>query len=373
MAISGAALHRAADRLLEAALICDDRQDALEHFAKAAGAEGVTLVRSRVGDVLNSTQRDEFVFSSESILEPVTAYLKGAAPPDPRLPRVNPERGQGFVTDFDQFSLDEISRDPFYEEFLRPYKLRWHACACIDSSRSSGKVYMSLKRGIDREHYDPAEIRSINDVLPKVEMAAAVSRAFMKAEKRGMRSVLEQRGEGLIEFDPRGRVIATNRSGEALIGSAFGLKQGWLTPPLPEDNDRMQRAIAAALDEPPRVASVVLGSAVPDVRFVMRTMPVAGVARDVFGATAALATIIVWEKPEAPPDALVLVLRESFDVTGAEARVAALVGLGVTLADSARILSIGLGTARNYFKAAQTKIGVSRQAELASLVALMRP
>jgi DNA-binding CsgD family transcriptional regulator len=101
-------------------------------------------------------------------------------------------------------------------------------------------------------------------------------------------------------------------------------------------------------------------------------MPVVGAARDVFGMAVALAVLTVWEKPDVPPAGLVASLREAFDLTTAEARVAALIGLGVTLADAARILTITVGTARNYLKAAQQKTGLSRQAELAAIVALMQ-
>ena len=116
----------------------------------------------------------------------------------------------------------------------------------------------------------------------------------------------------------------------------------------------------------------MLGDAGSNTRLVFKTFPVVGIAHDIFGATAAMAVATLWEPPLQPPDDLVAALRDSFGLTQSEARIAALVGLGISLADSASRLRITTGTARNYFKAAQAKIGVSRQAELVYLVGSMR-
>ena len=372
MTIAATTLANAADRFIETALMGDDWRDPLAQLAAAAGAHGATLVRYNPLDKHNSNLHDQFILATSSIADPVLEYLSGSAPPDPRLTRVSPKADQGFLADFDQFSSDEIERDPFYEEFLRPRKLRWHACARVDDSPDHGQLFLSLKRHVSREHYDPTEIRALNRSLPKIHMAASISRTVLQAENRGARGVLGQRGEVLLEFDTYGRLISFNEPASLMLDPAFGLRNGRLLAPLPEDQARLDRALGAPLGDPPQVACIALRTRDASRRFVFRVMPVVGAARDVFSAAAALATVTEWEKPNIPPDILVKVLREAFDLTGAEARIAALVGLGVTLAESARILAIGEGTARNYIKAAQAKIGTSRQAELASLITLMR-
>lgn len=372
MTINVSTLANAADGLLETALVGGDWRAPLATFASAAAAKGATLVRHDPLDRLRSQRLDEFVLSTDSIAEPVADYLAGTAPPDPRSSRVSPTMDAGFLTDLDQFSLEEIDRNPFYEEFLRGRGLRWHACARVDSSYDHADLYISLKRTLGQDHYTPAETTMINDTLPKVRMAAAISRAILQSESRGMKRALEARSEALFEFDVRGRVVSFNQAADRLAGNAMGLHNCRLYAPLREEQARLDRTIAAPLAAPPQVACTVLRTATPGRRLVFRALPVVGAARDIFVATTALAVVTVWEKPDIPPKSLVCALRDSFDLTAAEARVASLVGLGVTLADAARILEISVGTTRNYFKAAQSKIGVSRQAELASLVALMR-
>ena len=370
--VSVTALAQATDGLLETALLGGDWRGPLAALTSASAARGATLVRHDPFDKLRSQRLDEFVMSTESIAEPVADYLAGTAPPDPRSRRVTPKMDFGFQTDFDQFSLEEINESPFYEEFLRDRDLRWHACALVDSSFSHGHLYLSLKRSARQDHYTPAEIILVNETLPTLRMAAAVSRAVFQSECRGMKSALAERAEALFEVDWRGRVIAFNEESETLIDSELNLHNNQLVAPLPEDQIQLDQAIAAPLASPPQVASVVLSTSSPDRKLIVRTMPVVGNARDIFIATAALIIVTMWEKPNVPPSDLVWTLRESFDLTGAEARVASLVGLGVTISEASSILDIRVGTARNYLKAAQSKIGVSRQAELASLVAQVR-
>lgn len=372
MTISVTTLANAADGLLETALLGNDWREPLSGFAAAAGAKGATLVRNEPSPRFQYLLHDEFVLATDSIAEHVADYLTGLAPPDPRTRRVSPKFGQGFVTDYDQFSQEEINRSAFYEEFLRPRHLRWHACGLIDRSRIHGRLFLSLKRSIEQDHYTHGEIQTINEVLPKIQMAASISRAILRAENRGIGKTLGQRGEAVIELDNRGRILGFNDAANSLIDCVVGTPGGYLTAPLAEDAHRLQKAIAAPLRDPPRVACILLNTAVPGRRIVLRTMPVVGVAHDIFAAAAALAVVSVWEKPARPPKKLLTTLCEAFDLTAAEARVAALIGLGLSPADAAGILTISTGTARNYFKAAQSKIGVSRQAELASLVALLQ-
>jgi len=341
-------------------------------FASAAEASGATLVRNEPSSRLQYLLHDEFVLATDSIADHVSDYLTGQAPPDPRTRRVSPKFRHGFVTDYDQFSQDEINRSAFYEEFLRPRHLRWHACGLIDRSHIHGRLFLSLKRSTEQGHYTPQEIQAINQALPKVQMAASISRAVLRAENDGIGKALGQRGEAVIELDNRGRIISFSDAAHSLIGSVIGTLGGFLSAPLAQDEARLRKAIAAPLREPPRVACILLGTTDPGRRLVLRTMPVVGIAHDIFGAAAALAVVSVWERPSRPPPKLLTTLCEAFDLTAAEARVAALIGLGISPADAAGMLTISTGTARNYFKAAQSKIGVSRQAELASLVALMQ-
>lgn len=367
MTIEFATLDKAADALLEAALLGGDWAAPLEAFARASGARGATLVRHDPLDQLRSTRLSEFVLSTTEIAEPVREYLAGTAPPDPRLSRVSPPSTSGFLTDLDQFSAEEIRQNAFYQEFLRPRKLRWHACARADSSLDHGELYLSLKRSLNKDHYLPSEVSTLNLVLPKVRMAATISRRVLLSETEGMKRALSHNDHAVIELDWRGRAVGSDAGAEQLLTGEFGLREGQLLAPLPEDQLLLERALQSS-----GVACAVLRSAHADRRYTVRVLPVVAAARDVFVATTSLAVVSIWQKPDVPPADLVEMLCETFALTGAEARVAGLIGLGVKMVDVSSILGISVGTARNYFKVARAKMGVSRQVEVASLIALMR-
>lgn len=372
MALDRVALEMAADGLIEAATLGDDWSDPLLRFAEAAGAAGATLVRHDPGDFGAASTHMEFMLATASIAEPVGPYVRGEAPPDPRVKRVTPRIGEGFLADFDRFTPEEIGRDPFYEEFLRPIGFRWHACARLDDGFGRGQLFLSLKRRIRRGHYEPEELALLRRALPGLRMAAAATAAWRAAESRGRGALLSQRGEAMFEFDRRGRLSGTNDLGEALLSSAFRVRGGRLRAPLEAEEMRLAAALAAPLASPPRPGLAVLGLPGTAERLVLRTLPVLGAARDVFTASVALAIVSAWSPPAGPPEPLTEALRAAFDLTPAEARVAALTGFGLAPLEVALRLGIGVGTVRNHLKAVFAKTGASRQAELAALVAAIR-
>jgi len=81
----------------------------------------------------------------------------------------------------------------------------------------------------------------------------------------------------------------------------------------------------------------------------------------------------VTDGPAGSRGETVAALREAFGLTATEAELAALVATGLPPMLAARLLVIGEGTARNQLKAAMSKAGVHRQAELAGLTGSLRP
>jgi DNA-binding CsgD family transcriptional regulator len=372
MALDRGALAAVTDGLIEAALLGHDWSEPLLGFAEAAGAAGATLVRhDRAGPGATATH-SEFMLATASIAEPARLYLRGEAPPDPRVRRVTPRIDEAFLADFDRFTPEELARDPFYEEFLRPIGFRWHACARLDDGLSHSQLFLSLKRQTARGHYAPAELAALRQVLRTVRVAASTASATRAAESRGRGRLLSQRGEALFEFDHRGEVIGTNDLGEALLAAPFTLRRRRLLAPFEAEQPCLDAALSAVLDDPPRAGLAVLGQPASQRRLVLRTLPVVGAARDIFGSVAAIGIVSTWGLPEGPPEPLVEALRAGFDLTQTEARVTALIGLGLAPRDTARQLGVGVGTVRNHLKAAFAKTGAARQAELAALVSMIR-
>lgn len=360
--MKASALAATTDRMLEAALLGEGWNAALGGFAEAAGARGAVLVTE------TSRSRPVMLATTE-IAEPTAIYLSGKTPPDPRIGRVWPTRTGGFVTDFDTFSREEIERDPFYAEFLHPLGAGWHACAFLNEWTSDSRIHISLKRDYRAGHYEPHEIDLIDCCLPALRTATSISHMRFNVETNGYVQALGASGEGVFEIDATGRILRTNDAALHLLDGDLELTRGRLTARNPDDQRKLERAMAAAVARPAATGVAVLTTRSASRRLVLRTAPVLGAARDVFGAALALAIIEIWQRPSAPPPQFARALHEAFTLTNMEAKVAALIAAGVSPAIAARMLGIAEGTARNHLKSAMAKAGITRQAELAAITA----
>jgi DNA-binding CsgD family transcriptional regulator len=79
--------------------------------------------------------------------------------------------------------------------------------------------------------------------------------------------------------------------------------------------------------------------------------------------------LVIEQKLDEPADPAIV--RDLLGLTLGEARIAAMVGAGVPPKDAAERLGIAEDTARNVLKRVFAKTGVSRQSELAALLARM--
>jgi DNA-binding CsgD family transcriptional regulator len=100
---------------------------------------------------------------------------------------------------------------------------------------------------------------------------------------------------------------------------------------------------------------------------VVHVFPVQGAIQDTADAEAA-SCIVVVTTVSRPRIASAEVLRDLFDLTPAEARVARGIAAGKTVHDLASEAGLALGTIRQQLKSVFSKTGVSRQADLVGLV-----
>jgi DNA-binding CsgD family transcriptional regulator len=369
--ITRPSIAAAADKMLEAALLGDGWQAALAGFAQAAGARGAVLVGELASreDPWAWTKVKMTIVPTPSIARHIAEYLAGRIPPDPRIGRVRPSRSGGFLADFGSFSPDEIARDPYYMEYLRPIGLGWHACAFLADWSSHDSLYLNLKRRFRDGHYEPRDILTIDSALPALRAAVKIAHMRLDAQTVGYAQGLGAGGEAIFELNALGCAIRTNEAAVRLLGDDLVLEHGCLTARQADNRHRLDRAIGAALARPPSIGFAVLATSDAGRRLVVRAVPIPGVARAAFGAATALVVVDTWRQPRAPSPQFVRALRQAFGLTRMEAQVAALVAAGVSPMQAARLLAIAEGTARNHLKSAMAKTGVSRQAGLAALTA----
>lgn len=352
---------------LDAALDPDLWPVALGAFARAGGSEASLFMTAQ-----SATQLGAPSAGFEEIIEAATA--DGWPQRNPRFPRINARTWTNFVGDTELLTADEIARDPFYNELLRPFGLKWAAGSILLSSPTLGPVALTLERALDSDPFTPAELAALDSLRP------SVARAVRLAESLGFRKL-----DGMIEgweaaevagaiLGPQGTVLRATDALTAVLGDGLTLLGGRLTAAAVDDNRRLQAGIEGGVRLPGAPAAGPMGPTGPiPIRrpsgrppLVVEVSPLPPDRMLVFNGARAIALI---RDPAARSASSERRLATLFALSRAEARLAALLGSGVPLAEAAERLSIRYETARTQLKAVFVKTDTHRQADLVALFA----
>lgn len=350
-------IELAADEVLAAAMLGDGWEAALQQLADAAEAGGATLLRLKKG-------RPLAVLTSTEWLEAWAAQEAGGVPPSPR--RFFPDHvfGHHFVTDTAIWTKDALRRDPFYQEFLRPHGVFYHAKARL-SADADERVSLSLKRLSKFGPYESADIAVLDCLLPKLRMVVRIARHVLDAEAAGIVRVLRQRGDPVLELDAFGRVLRVHGNDADHLGIV--VRQERMRATDSRAQAMLDRAVSSAATAPQQPAIVAITNDYGERRF-LHLVPVTGRARDVFLATAVIAILIEPSPVVDRGGQLADGIRQALGLTAREAQIAALLAEGLSLSEVAAGLRLRVGTARNHLKSVFQKTGARRQGELVALL-----
>ncbi len=354
----------ATEGITTAALLGQGWEEALHRFAYAAGAHGAVLMRNRPARMLAA-------ITSEEVAETVSAFAAGRAPPSSRYRRVLVGPRIGFRFDHDDYQQDQLDRDPFYQEFLRPVGFFWHANVALTFGRDEF-VELSLKRRVGAGPYQREDAATLDAVLPDLRAAARLATRALEAETLGMSTLLRDRGDPLFCLDFQGRVLSTEATDACdathpvcIIGRKLFARERGAQPAL-------DRAVETAVTSPGAVAIAPLSSDGKRRHF-MQLIPVPGRARDIFLSAAAIAVLIDAGNPPRSRRVDSATLGQAFSLTDREADVAYLLAEGLAPADIAKRLRMQTATARVHLRSIFEKTGTARQAELVALICNLRP
>jgi len=293
-------------------------------------------------------------------------FLAGRTPPNSRYQRVGTHY-RGFRIDQDDYSEAELARDPYYQEFLRPRGLFWHANTVL-ALGSDEYVELSLKRRLASGPYQTSDRVLLDSVLPELHAVARIAKSVLDAEARGMTWLLGRRGGTIIELDSRGRVMPGQAAGEGNPACPLRILRHRLVTEDRTAQVSIDRAIAGAISRPGRLGVAALTN-LEGRRYLLQVHPVPGRARDVFASATALALLIERDRDPASLRLDLGWIKSAFGLTDREAHVAALLAEGLDIEAIADRLGIRSNTARSYLKDALQKTGATRQAELVALLA----
>lgn len=210
-------------------------------------------------------------------------------------------------------------------------------------------------------------------LLPHLRRAREMQRRLARQSfgRYGALEALDGLADGVMVFDGTGCICYANQAAEQLLAASQGLRRdeaGSVRALLQGQNEKLYRMIGQA----------AAGARKLEDRGCLRVcrpqgQPLALLVaplRDndaLPGAPKAGALVFIHD-PEATPAPLVDTARWHFDLTPAQARLAAALAIGDSLAEFAEAMAISVATARTHLKEIFAKTGARRQADLVHLL-----
>lgn len=357
--MDGESFERIIEDIYEAAAVANKWPHVLQSLTELISGFGASMF---------SFQPTGERWVSTPSMEQIIADFAALGRPDlnSRSPRALGLRHPGFITDLDGFTEEEIEKDRFYQEFLRPRGLGWCAGTAIFIPGGDSLI-ISIERRFDLGPVAPHEIALLDNLRPHIARAAAFSARLALERARAAAEALGLLGLPAAVLGKGYRLLSTNALFDALIPSVFRDQRHRVTLVNVAADALLSDALARDAERVAgAVQSIPLAASEDRQAMVLHLVPIRGAARDVFTSakTIILATPVVSGSP--PSQQL---LEGLFDLTPAEARVARAICAGETVEQIASGLGITRNTVRIHLRRVFAKTGTHRQAELVRLVA----
>jgi DNA-binding CsgD family transcriptional regulator/GAF domain-containing protein len=267
----------------------------------------------------------------------------------------------------------ELDTEPFYTDFLARHGLRY--CLAVGISPDPHvAAAVSVQRATGRAPYSDTELETMTRLGRHVENALRLSIRLLDAELAnvGLGEALARIGIGVFALDSLKRIVFTNPAARHLLGDGLAVVNnrllGTAAPEAAALDAAVERMIHGVADDPAIEAKpILIRRRNAERALVVYVLPVTAASAPTHFLTHTRAIVLVIDPGSGGP-ADPSVVRDVLGVTLGEARVAALIGAGLPPREAAQKLRITEETARTALKRVFSKVGVSRQSELAVLL-----
>jgi PAS domain S-box-containing protein len=270
---------------------------------------------------------------------------------------------------------EKLAGSRFLREWLEPQDLAsgsFLGCV-VDRDERNGTSLLSVFRRGRTQGAGAGAALLLRGLLPHLRRALRMhfQRLQLEEDRQALASALDLVPIGIVLVDGHGRLRATNRAAERLLGARDGICIGrdGLRAGRPEDTARLREALARAS----RGAQPVGGGEAlllerPSGRQALQALVATlGPHREDEAVGSSLAGLFVGDPDEATEPGGDL-LRSFFALTPAEAALARELVRGRSLAEAAHRLDITYGTARQRLGQVFAKTNTRRQAALVRLL-----
>jgi DNA-binding CsgD family transcriptional regulator len=334
-------------------------QEVLADFARLAGAEDSVLIAAR------GTTFNRWVVSSPRFAELVQAHSE-RFPTNIRTGRLIAAEHPGFIRDLDVLTQAEIDREPVFQDFLIP-RGYGSGVATVISAPSGDTFIVHAECLRDHGPVSREVVARLDRLRPHFARAALLSARLEMERANAAAKALELIGLPAAILGIGGRLVACN---DLLIGMMPDMVQDrparlGLTDPAADGLLTAALGYLEMVSHDMAVRSIPVRAREGRPPVIVHLVPIKGAAHDVFASGIAILVatpVVAKEVPTAN------VVQGLFDLTPAEAKLAALVAAGHPPATAALKLGVSIQTARTTLKRILAKTGVGRQADLVGLL-----
>jgi DNA-binding CsgD family transcriptional regulator len=267
---------------------------------------------------------------------------------------------------------DVLFRSEFYNDFLSAFDMAYATGGFVERQDNQG-VLLGVQRDLKRGPFTPDEAITLSGLYRHVSRALSIARSFdtLTTREAALRATLDRLPTAILIVDRYGRAVIMNAAARKLVALQDGL--------FDEPHGLRGGSAAATGALRTEIAAASHGAAVPGSGIVRlpraagrpltaRITPLGRLARERLGLGMPAAAVFI-DDPDSLPRPSAELLREIFGLSGAEARLVALLAEGRTLAAAADELRVSRETLRTLLRRVFDKTGTRRQSELMALVA----
>jgi len=272
---------------------------------------------------------------------------------------------------------EEMKNHPCSVEFFAKHGLGWIGGVSVLPDPHVG-VTLSVQRDArSKEQFSDEELEALRRISRHIEKSLRLSVKLLNAEVTnvGLGEALARIGIGVFALDSQSCVVFSNLAAKRLMGDEIQVVQGRLrfggsssAVKLDEAISQSVNGVAPDLLSDPK--PVLLQTATSDRRLAIYVLPIfqPNVAERFVTRTRAI-VLVIEQKLSEPADPAIV--RDLLGLTLGEAKIAAMIGAGLSPRDAAEKLGIKEDTARTVLKKVFSKTGISRQSELVGLLTKM--
>src|SRR5215467_12177220 len=271
--------------------------------------------------------------------------------------------GMAFATD-SFVSASTLIRTQFYADVLRPQRILHGGIGMLaqDAEKSVG---FSVFRSREVGPFEERDLRFLLALLPHVKRAAQIAWRLAAAadSEQAKGIVLDQIDHGVVLIDSGGRVLFTNRAADEILalGDGLSLTADGLRAGTRADTRRLESLVAEAL----KVAGGgTMRVARPSLAEPWLVLAAPARSHGWWPLDTRAAAVVFITDPARAPTLSCSMLRQLFDLTPTEAKVALSIAAGNDVPESAREFRISANTVHTHMRHIFRKLGVRRQAEV---------